>query len=250
MVKKIGFVRPTKTAGSELRMLFDWHLDMIPCASTPNDGGAPTHISLEEVYLPNTIWIGSVRNPYTRLYSIYNFFGGKDFKGETQSDWRTLDFVEFCTQLKHYKINSAFDDSFPLKSCFETLALNGKIGVDHIIRFEHLDEDLKKLSLALGLKSPLCMLPPGLAYIYTIPKGAPPPPNTIWIDEKSAIKCIGHLPIEYKRGRDNLFAKRVYKNQNSLEAYSPGNATFTRESLDIINEVYEQDFINFGYNMI
>ena len=207
MSQKYGYVHPAKTAGSELRLLFDSTLNMVPSLGR----GAIEHTSLETQYNKDVIWIGSVRNPYTRVYSIYNFFYVND---HDQEDF-TGSFDQFCKMLPALKQEEV--GIWRLQTSFDTLSLDGEVGVDHVIRFEHLNEDIEKLSKAVC--TPLKLSAPKHIYTYSFPNG-------------------------------DTVSKRVYKNSNKAFDYSPTNAHLTRESRDIINELYAKDFEYFGYDKI
>jgi len=241
MSQKYGYVHPTKTAGSELRLLFDSTLNMVPSLGR----GPVEHTPLSEQYDEDIVWIGSVRHPYTRLYSIYNFFS---------EHWKDLDFISFCLDLERISKLKGEAENLVLPS-FEVLSADDTLGVDHIIRFENLDEDIKKLSNALGLKVPLRMPPGTQVYIYALPREATQgPPNTKATTEEEifAHTDLEEIPphLHYVRGRDTLWIKRAYKNQNINRSHLENKAQFTRESLDIINKVFDKDFETFGYNKI
>jgi len=237
MSQKYGFVHPTKTAGSEIRAQLEKDLPMVPSL-----GPGLGHTPLSEQYVEDVVWIGSVRNPYTRLYSIYNFFN---------EQWKDLDFISFCLDLERISKLKGEAENLVLTS-FEVLSADDTLGVDHIIRFENLDEDIKKLSNALGLETPIVLPPPSHSQVWLQGKGNPPVKGCHQISV-SALR-EGHpnweFPDWFKEGVDEIWERRAYRQQNRELEYNSGSAVFTRETLDIINKVFDKDFETFGYNKI
>jgi hypothetical protein len=239
MSQKYGFVHPTKTAGSEIRAQLEKDLPMVPGLG---------HTSLSEQYDEDVVWIGSVRNPYTRVYSIYNYFN---------EQWKDLDFISFCCNIETImgaKVAAKEADKNIGLTCFEMLSMDGKLGVNHIIRFENLHEDMAKLSNALGLETPIVLPPPSHSHVWLQNKFSPR--VNVKGDCQLSVAAVKEafpnweFPEWFREGIDEIWGRATYRQQNRNWLKNSEYPTFTRETLDTINKVFDKDFETFGYNKI
>ena len=93
-----------------------------------------------------------VRNPYRRLYSIYNFL--KKWKNIPQ-EWK--EYMDNFNSFEEFVIAEAFakekgPDTIFLPQ-YKWVTINSKIAVDFIGKVENIEEDIKKILRNLNLKS-------------------------------------------------------------------------------------------------
>lgn len=99
------------------------------------------HMQAEAIkqYVGNEVWdeylkLSIVRNPWDHAVSLYKWMSHHDYEGVTQLDFKTF--------LKE-----------KYKRIWPFFAINNRYQVDFILRFEHLNDDIKRLAEHLPLEN-------------------------------------------------------------------------------------------------
>lgn len=143
--RKFVFICVAKTASTSIRRYFGHKKDPPP---------EEYHMFLEEglrqhPYARDYFKFAFVRNPYSRLFSIY-----KDFHKRHNHQWDSEiksknTFESFILDLE----NSGYSKYIHLQPQFEYVRFQNQIGVDFLGKYENLNEDFKKVETILGLPS-------------------------------------------------------------------------------------------------
>ena len=86
-----------------------------------------------------------VRNPYTKIVSAYKYNRGKHSSKKDLNDW-----IEKYVGSYHIGNNKHFNSNHILE---QNAFTHGKRKVDHILRFENLDEDFSRLMKQYDIKN-------------------------------------------------------------------------------------------------
>ena len=117
----------------------------IHCAKT---GGASIETTIKN--LPNILWNGhskiekedsqyytftSVRNPYDRVFSMYNFYKYK--RNVVTED----NFEQFVRNISSYFNVLHGGKTMTFRPCFDYLSIDGELRVNRVLKFESLNKD-------------------------------------------------------------------------------------------------------------
>lgn len=177
-LKKINFIHIPKTGGASIQ-------HTLQNSNWGDVGGVLRH------HQPiNKKWGGIsfavVRNPYSRVKSMYNFY--KNSRNVIKEN----NLNDFITNLSNYQ---GIDRNLVFNPCFDFISINNVIEVDYILKYENLQEDFKKLC------------------------------NTL------------NLPVNIDLPKLN-----ITNNKTQTE--------YTFNSINIINNTFHDDFINFNYTKL
>jgi hypothetical protein len=142
-MEKPRFIHITKTGGRSI---------IETCGSNifiPR-GGHPHHVPFQEGDLDRETF-AVVRNPYSRVESLYNFYKYKrDVVNKNHS------FRDFVINYDSYYNEAPTHPNHTFKTCFDYLSWEGEIKTKHILKFETLQGDWKafatKFNLPINLK--------------------------------------------------------------------------------------------------
>ena len=142
--RKFVFICVAKTASTSMRRYFDYQ--------PPDPPPEEYHMFLEDAiklhpYARDYFKFAFVRNPYSRLFSIY-----KDFNKRGSHIWDSEiksknTFESFILDLE----GSGYSKYIHLQPQFYYVRFQNQIGVDFLGKYENLNEDFKKVETILGL---------------------------------------------------------------------------------------------------
>lgn len=142
--KEFIFICVAKTGSTSIRRMFGSFTDPPP---------EIYHMSLEKILKQNSCLcnykkIAFVRNPYDRLYSCYSNFKYDGHYWEKEIK-KTKDFQDFVLKLES---SNLFNNLIHLRPQFDYLAVNGKIDINFLGRFENFEDDCKKMFEFLNIE--------------------------------------------------------------------------------------------------
>ena len=138
--KKILFIHVPKTAGSSIYRSFN--LERVEKHITINYLQLHLNMNIDDYWL-----IGSVRNPWQRLFSLYNYT--KICQYHTLN-WKRWLFYSSNTAPISYNQEHFYRDVLnnnPLKQVNYFLDKEGNVAVDEIIQLERIERDIKKSNI-------------------------------------------------------------------------------------------------------
>lgn len=155
-MKKLRFIHITKTGGQSVVATVDPFIPKERLIRHGENKGLTeilknlNHVPFMEDDLDRTTF-AIVRNPYSRVESLYNFYKYKRKDVVTENTFR--DFVMNIDF--YYKGEGVNHPPFTFKSCFDYCNWNGEILVNHILKFENLKEDWEKFAKMYKLNTEL-----------------------------------------------------------------------------------------------
>ena len=136
-MKNILFIHVPKTAGSTIYKSFN--LDRIVRHATINYLQIKKNIDINEYWI-----IGSVRNPWVRTVSLYNWC---KIVGNHNLEWKTWLYDSPLVGHLHYQDEL---NNNPLKQVNYFLDKDGNVAVDEVIQLENIKNDIKKSNYLNG----------------------------------------------------------------------------------------------------
>ena len=158
---KIIYLHLHKCAGTSIRKTLQRYPDFVCCVARP--GNFPSRLSRD--YIDDSIWNNSfkftfVRNPYSRVVSVYKMFRNYNFRGSGFENFEEfIDFIRWCDVDSHH-----VDHEVPLTSFSGRIENiihhcssfhNPKYRIDEldfIGRVETINEDMKYVAEKLGVE--------------------------------------------------------------------------------------------------
>ncbi len=131
------FLHITKTGGSSIGILF--RDGLIDC---------PPHTHIKNLDYENKKIFYCVRNPYTRIYSQYDYFV---LNGKANIIEKNVSFEEFVMNYESYNKSNGKPEldfknyEYVFKSIYDLVTINGENKGYKFLRFEYLEDDFKNL---------------------------------------------------------------------------------------------------------